>query len=130
MNGGRKSSTLYQIGFALGYLYHEVKQELNNITAASGGAISAHELATKLAILLSTEARGTVLGAPDHVSSLRRAPAKASEALEPLEVARRAHRLRTSGIKRYWAKMTKEERRQEMRRRGMVGKKKRLLKAA
>lgn len=109
--------------FALGYFYRGVKEELNSISAASGGEILAHELAGRLAALLLAEESRSELG-PEHlVSSVRKQATKRSKAVAKVALVGRPRGSKTSlkkkksGIKLWWSRMTPEERRNEVRRR-------------
>jgi hypothetical protein len=68
-----------QAGFEIGYIYHNVKQELNHIGAASGGKITAAHAAAWLGKLLLSEARRSLLDGAEPVPKMRREAASRHE---------------------------------------------------
>lgn len=65
-----------QTGFAVGYVYHRVKQELDHIGATSGGKVSAADAAAWLGKLLLSEARRGVLDGTEPLPQVWRTATK------------------------------------------------------
>lgn len=88
------------------------------------------ELAERMGHLLSPPAGGPLLGADDRVPHMRQAATPRDRVSRPLALAGSTHgktprndrRVGGSGVKSYWAKMTKAERAAEMKRRAKVAK--------
>jgi hypothetical protein len=132
MNAKSTRSADYALGFAAGALYTRTEQAINTIVAEAGGTLSGQSLAFRLGELLLSKASGELLRTADSLLALRGAATKVSKVRRSkMEVAgsSRAHstlKKKRKGLSpqaRYWAKMTPLQRRREMIRRGMVGKK-------
>ena len=119
MNASTKSSSDISSGFALGYLYKTIKDELNSIAATTGGKISALKLAGWLANLLSAETDGSVLGSTKHLPQVWGRPTKGNGTASEETVHVRPHGRRTlsrkarkkisDAQKARWAKVHKEK---------------------
>jgi hypothetical protein len=114
VNVSSESSAHISSGFALGYLYKTIKDELNSISAKTGGKLSAVKLAGWLAEILSTETGGSKLGDPERVLEVWRNSTKGNAITPEEEVHVRTHERRplskkarraiSLGQKRRWAK--------------------------
>jgi hypothetical protein len=96
----KQSDSYFSTGFALGYLYKDIKNELNSIGSASGGSFTPIELALRLSRLLSAEEVRSELGSAESMSqvwshSAGRTKASESATASVPEVHVRAHGSRT-----------------------------------
>lgn len=91
---------------------------------AKSASISSHELTERVGNLLLGQTSGKVLGTEHNVSTMRSRSTKGSKTLatvalddSPRGQVQGVKRRSTGAIKAYWARMTPDERSQEMRRR-------------
>lgn len=71
-NGEEIDQADLQTGFAVGYVYHRIKQELDTIGTTTGGKITPHDAAAWVGKLLLAEARRGLLDGRQPLPEVRR----------------------------------------------------------
>jgi hypothetical protein len=140
----KQSNTYLQAGLAAGYLCRRTEEELHAIAAATSGAVLEREIAGWVGKFLLSKASGELLDNSQPVPQVRGGTARRHALgagpktlhVRPRRRLSRAARLRISvaqrkrwarqkavPIKQYWAAMSAEDRKIEMRRRMAMRKK-------
>jgi hypothetical protein len=102
----------------IAYIHGRIEAQLESFAQSLN--IPSSQLASRVGALLLGAQGGEIVGPARGVSKLRREAAAGSSSVEPVEMAggtRGGAQNRSKGPKGYWAKLTPEQRSEEMRRR-------------
>lgn len=90
----------YEVAFELGYLYRHVEEQLNIISAATGGAISVLELASRFGALILRSKSREELGPAENLPALRNEATKGNQRVAKVAMDDKSHSGGTRPLKK------------------------------
>lgn len=118
MNSKGRRNEEENIAVQIAYIHGRIEAQLESFAQSLN--IPASQLTSRVGALLLGSQGGEIVGSSRGVSKLRRETSAGDSSVEPLEVAsstRSRASNRKKGVKGYWAKLTPEQRSDEMKKR-------------